>query len=73
MMNVTLDGWDPDAQLTIPLINVWRSCSQRELGVAITLPHGTSVELLEHKGRRVKIRHGDATGYVTDYFIREFK
>jgi len=35
--------------------------------------HGTRVELLERKGRRVKVKHGDAVGFVTFWFIREFK
>jgi uncharacterized protein YgiM (DUF1202 family) len=43
------------------------------MGIAGSVPHGTKVELIDRKGKRVKIRYGNAVGYVTDYFIKEFK
>lgn len=72
-MTITLDGYDASINYTIQYINVWKNWAQREMGTVATLPHGTQVELLEHKGRRVKIRHGEVEGFVTDYFVREFK
>ena len=73
LQQVTIDGWDPYSQEIIPFINVWKNYAQRELGTVATLRHGTQVQLLEHKGKRVKVRHNDAVGFVTDWFIREFK
>lgn len=72
---ITFDGTDIDKDgpwVAVPSINIWEQYNPRTKVIGMAL-HGTTGELLEHKGRRCKVRYGTVEGYVTDWFIREFK
>ena len=72
---ITFDGTDIDKDgpwVAVSSINIWEQYNPRGKVVGLAL-HGTQGTLLEHKGRRCKVRYGDVEGYVTDWFIKELK
>ena len=69
---VTIDGME-GGQLTCPTVNVWNNYTSRDRVVA-RVSHGTRVEFVRRSGNAVLIKTPNgAQGWVTDYFIREFK
>ena len=72
---ITFDGKDVDqgeVYVAVPNINIWEQYNPRTTVVGLAL-HGTQGTLLEHKGRRCKVRYGDVEGFVKDWFIKELK
>jgi len=75
--HITLDGYDPGAEITVKRINVWRDYDNRALGARCSVRHGHKAVLLERKGDgcRVRVAWMGQTyeGWVTYWFIRELK
>lgn len=73
---LTIDGYDVATGKTIQEINVWSDYNKRTY--AFSLHHGDKVSILDrgigsgNNWVRIKDNKG-RTGYITDYFIREFK
>ncbi len=71
---VTLDGYDKDAGITVRDINLWKNYNDRNQGVAGTAKHGEKVKYIRRAGDGVLIELSNGTqGWVTYYFIKEFK
>ncbi len=75
-MTITFDGTDvyQGAEwLAVPLITVWKRFNPRDEVVAM-VPHGSTGELLEHRGNRCKVKvEGGVVGYLSFWFIKELK
>jgi uncharacterized protein YpmB len=73
---LTIDGYDAATGTTIQKINVWSDYEKRTY--AFSLNHGDKVSILDrgigsgNNWVRIKDNKG-RTGYITDYFVREFK
>jgi len=71
---LTLDGYDPQAGITVQAINLWNDHADRGAGIAGTGRHGERVQLVRRAGEGVLVKLPDGTrGWVTYYFIREYK
>jgi hypothetical protein len=71
---VTLDGYDKAAGITVQTINVWKDYNDRNAGTVGTGRHGEKVEVVRRSGDGVQIELSNGKrGWVTYYFIREFK
>ena len=74
---VTMDGVDTtgkDLKYIVSKINLWKDYNNRGAGVTGSVSHGEKVKLLRREGDRVQIETKDKIkGWVTYYFIKEFK
>lgn len=69
-----LDGWDPDARITIQRINLWRDYDNRSVGIAGIGYDGEQVKLRMRRGDGVLVEQiGGTIGWVSYWFIREYK
>ena len=71
---VTLDGYDPASDTIIEPINIWKDYKKRSKGIVGKGKHGERVQFLEREGDGVKVKlKNGKSGWVTYYFIKEFK
>lgn len=71
-VTVTIDGYDPDADITVERINIWSNYENRSPAGFVF--HGEKVKMLKRDGDAVLIRTSyGATGWVTYWFIKELK
>ena len=72
---ITFDGtdmWQGKPYVVTDIINIWKEYNPR-IEIVDRAVHGGTGELLERKGNRCKVRHGDNVGFVTFWFIKELK
>lgn len=70
---VTLDGCE-NGVLVVRKINIWRNYQNRMEGISTTAKHGEKVKLIRREGDSVLIETASGKrGWLTDYFIKEFK
>lgn len=70
---VTFDGYEGE-HLACPRINVWKDYKDRwGKGLVTTVDHGDTGLLLERDGEACKVQVGDDVGWLTYYFLKEFK
>jgi hypothetical protein len=70
---VTLDGTE-NGELVVPEINVWKDYDNRGAGIVGVGKHGQQVKLIRRSGDGAKIElPNGAQGWVTYYFIKEYK
>ena len=71
---LTLDGKEADGTLAVQSINLWNDYDDRAAGIAGTGKHGQRVKLIRRAGDSVQIElPNGAQGWVTYYFIKEYK
>jgi hypothetical protein len=71
---VTMDGYDPASDSIIDPINLWIDYDDRSAGIAAKAKHGDKVKLVQREGDGVLVETADGVqGWVTYYFIKEFK
>lgn len=71
---VTLDGYDAATGITIQKINLWKDYNNRRAGISATAQHGEKVKLIRREGDGVLVEtKAGKRGWVTYYFIKEFK
>ena len=66
-------GEDMEGEVIVPFINVWSDFGDRTKPPVVAVRHGTPATLLERKGNRCKVEVGGATGFVSWWFVEEFK
>lgn len=70
---VTMDGTE-NGQLQVYTINIWKDYNNRDKGMSGTVNHGDKVFFVKRQGNGVLIEtQGGQRGWVTHYFIKEFK
>ncbi|NIQ88672.1 MAG: hypothetical protein GWN93_06155 [Deltaproteobacteria bacterium] len=70
---LTLDGTE-NGELVLTEINVWKDHENRGAGIVGVGRHGQQVKLVRRSGDGVKIElPSRAQGWVTYYFIKEYK
>ena len=70
---LTLDGTE-NGELVVSEINVWKDYDNRGAGIVGVGRHGQQVKLVRRSGDGVKIElPSGAQGWVTYYFIKEYK
>jgi len=69
---VTMDGYDPNADVIVEKINIWGNYEKRSYVGSVL--HGEKVKMLKREGDGVLIKTSDGTiGWVTYWFIKELK
>lgn len=70
---MTFCGKDMRGDVAVPFINIWTDYGDRTKPIVATVRHGTGGVLLERKGNRCKVEVDGAVGFLSWYFVEEFK
>jgi hypothetical protein len=71
---VTMDGYDSASDSIIDPINLWIDYDDRSAGIAAKAKHGDKVKFVQRGGDGILVETTDGVqGWVTYYFIKEFK
>lgn len=75
MMNekVHIDGYDIYSDELLKKVNIWQDWNDRTKGMIMRINHGKKVKLITNYGQYSKIKYRLKIGYVSNWFIREFK
>lgn len=66
-------GKDMNGDVVVPFVNVWPDYGDRTKPPVLTVRHGTGGLLLAREGNRCKVEVDGAVGFVSWWFVEEFK
>jgi len=70
---MTFCGKDMKGDVVVPFVNVWPDYGDRTKSPVAAARHGTKGTLLAREGGRCKVEADGETGFVSWYFVEEFK
>jgi len=73
---ITLDGYDPDAKITVEKINLWKGYANRpKCGAYGYIKHGETARFVKFTPDKqgAQIQYGRHFGWISWFFIKELK